>query len=420
MEEVKTEERQYCVYCHTNIINDKKYIGQTKEHPRERRWGRNGAGYKTQPYFWRAIEKYGWDNFRSEILRDDLTKEEADQSEIELIALYDTTNPSKGYNLSAGGGGPTGVPCPEELKKKYSEMFSGEGNPFYGRHHAEDTKNKLSEIRSIPVIQLGLDGQYITEFKSGREASEATGIDETTINGCCCGKAHCKSGGGFLWVYKRDYNPGDKVFYDHNGLRPVVQLDKLGNFITEYNTIKDASIRTGIHNSNITMCCQGDYNHAGGYIWIYKEEYDPTKTYTYKNPVYKEVVQIDTDGNIIATYESIKEASNTTGIKGCTISRCCAKDGSTAGGFIWKYIGQDYNLDQIKSTNYHKSPTRRPVLQYDLNGNLIAEYQSVADAARSTNSSKTRILECCHGRQEKAKGFMWKWKTEQESDGIEV
>ena len=145
MEEVKNEDRWHCVYCHTNIINNKKYIGQTKEYPRERRWGRNGTGYKTQPYFWRAIEKYGWDNFRSEILRDDLTKEEVDQAEIELIALYDTTNPKKGYNLAAGGGGPTGVPCPDELKKKYSEMFTGEGNPFYGKHHTDDTRKILSE-----------------------------------------------------------------------------------------------------------------------------------------------------------------------------------------------------------------------------------------------------------------------------------
>ena len=84
MEQVKTEDRRWCVYCHTNMINNKKYIGQTKEQPRERRWGNGGIGYKTQQYFWRAIQKYGWDNFKHEVLYTELTKEEA---EVALEAL---------------------------------------------------------------------------------------------------------------------------------------------------------------------------------------------------------------------------------------------------------------------------------------------------------------------------------------------
>ena len=337
MEQVKTEDRPYCVYCHTNIVNNKKYIGQTKEHPRERRWGSSGTGYKTQQYFWRAIEKYGWNNFKSEILRDNLTKDEADKIEIELIALYDTTNPNKGYNISSGGGGPNGVPFSDELKKKFSEIFSGEGNPFYGKTHSEDIKKKLSIIHSIPVIQLSLNGEYITEFNSGREASRITGVDETTINDCCTGKPHCKSGGGYLWVYKKNYNPKNEVSYNNQSLRSVVQLDKFGNFIAEYNTIKDASLATNVHDSNITMCCRGHYKHAGGYIWVYKEEYDPAKKYTYKNPAHKEVLQIDVEGNIVATYESITKAANITGVCNSNISRCCTKRYLTAGGFKWMY-----------------------------------------------------------------------------------
>ncbi len=300
----------------------------------------------------------------------------------------------------------------EEAKSTLCKIATGEGNPFYGRHHTNETKNVISKVQSIPVVQLGLDGRYIAEFKSGREASEITGVNETTINKCCLGKSHYKSGGKFIWVYKKDYDPHNDITYDNNTLKPVVQLDKLGNFIAEYNTIRDASINTNICDSNITMCCKGNYRHAGEYIWIYKAEYDPSKTYVYKNPAYKEVVQIDTNGNIITTYESIVEASKTTGIKSSTISRCLAKDGSMAGGFIWKYADEDYDLDKIKSTNYHKSPVKLPVLQYDLDGNFISEYKSVADAVRNTNVSKTRILECCHGVQEKTKGFVFRWKTE--------
>ena len=51
---------EYTVYIHTNKSNNKVYIGITKQTP-ERRWGKNGINYKSTPYFYSAIKKYGWD-----------------------------------------------------------------------------------------------------------------------------------------------------------------------------------------------------------------------------------------------------------------------------------------------------------------------------------------------------------------------
>ena len=62
----------YSVYCHINKINNKRYIGITKDKPVDR-WGKDGNGYKTQ-VFGRAIEKYGWDNFEHKILFENLSK----------------------------------------------------------------------------------------------------------------------------------------------------------------------------------------------------------------------------------------------------------------------------------------------------------------------------------------------------------
>ena len=62
--------------------------------------------------------------------------------------------------------------------------------------------------------------------------------------------------------------------------KPVVQLDKKGNFISEFESLREASRRTGIADENICRCCNhkpGRYS-AGGFIWIYKDEYLNTQT----------------------------------------------------------------------------------------------------------------------------------------------
>ena len=79
----------YCVYCHINLVNNKKYIGITKQRPQDR-WRENGKGYQGQTKFWNAIKKYGWDNFEHIILFTNLTLEEANYKEKELIDYFDT------------------------------------------------------------------------------------------------------------------------------------------------------------------------------------------------------------------------------------------------------------------------------------------------------------------------------------------
>ena len=78
--------RKYAVYCHTNKINGKKYVGITGNKP-EYRW-KNGLGYQNHPHFFAAIKKYGWHNFWHEVLYTGLTKAEAEEWETKLIKEY--------------------------------------------------------------------------------------------------------------------------------------------------------------------------------------------------------------------------------------------------------------------------------------------------------------------------------------------
>lgn len=96
--------RKFILYCHTNKLNGKKYFGITSQ-KNINRW-RNGEGYKNQPVFYKAIQKYGWDNFNHEIIKTDLSEAEAKKLEQQYIKEYHTfiNDPqSMGYNTTLGG-----------------------------------------------------------------------------------------------------------------------------------------------------------------------------------------------------------------------------------------------------------------------------------------------------------------------------
>lgn len=95
----------YLVYFHRNKVNNKAYIGITKNSIKIRS-GTNGYRYKGNSYFTHAIQKYGWDNFEHIVFMENLSQEQAKEIEYLLIKLFNTTNPDYGYNLRDGGDSP--------------------------------------------------------------------------------------------------------------------------------------------------------------------------------------------------------------------------------------------------------------------------------------------------------------------------
>lgn len=123
----------------------KKYIGQTCQ-KLNRRW-RNGLGYKRNPYFWRAIEKYGWDNIEHKVIFQCESLEETNRMEEWLIACHRSNDPRYGYNISAGadGKGIVAESTKELLRQNHKGFFQGAENPNYGRVHTESERRKMSE-----------------------------------------------------------------------------------------------------------------------------------------------------------------------------------------------------------------------------------------------------------------------------------
>lgn len=140
-------ENNYTVYIHI-FPNNKVYIGITKMGIKNR-W-LNGKGYKTCRKLNFAIQKYGWENVKHEILYEHLTKEEAEQKEIELIVKYNSTDDNFGYNIEKGGNHQGKMS--DETKRKLSAIMKGknigEKNGMYGKHHSIETRKKISENSS--------------------------------------------------------------------------------------------------------------------------------------------------------------------------------------------------------------------------------------------------------------------------------
>lgn len=159
------EEHNYTVYMHKNKINGKVYIGITSLKP-WRRWD-CGRGYKNQILFYRAIEKYNWNNFEHIILFENLIKKEAEQKEIELIAYYKSNNKKYGYNI-ANGGNCVGS-ASEETRKKMSERMK-KNNPMKNKETVEKMRQsqlgkKLSEKHKQKIINANKGRKRTKEEK---------------------------------------------------------------------------------------------------------------------------------------------------------------------------------------------------------------------------------------------------------------
>ena len=104
-----------------------------------KRWN-NGKGYKYNPYFWRCIQKYGWENIEHIILYEGLSLDEAKKKEVELVCQYRSNDRLYGYNISGGGDGLVS----EESRIKMSKSRKG-NNYCVGRILKQDTKKRISD-----------------------------------------------------------------------------------------------------------------------------------------------------------------------------------------------------------------------------------------------------------------------------------
>lgn len=219
----------------------KSYIGQTIDQRRRKSNFYNTNCYYSGHRLDNAIKKYGVETFTYEILIQiieesrDALRDKLDELEKYYIEKFDSYY--NGYNMTLGGSGtkgcfhteesrkklslrakgrpsPTrGKPLSEEQKKilsEYAKTRIGEKNPFYGRKHSDNSKDKIRKANSKPVLQLdSITEEVINEYSSAREAAKALGKPKSYVEiGKVCknyispsGK-HYMTAIGYKWKFK--------------------------------------------------------------------------------------------------------------------------------------------------------------------------------------------------------------------------
>lgn len=230
----------YKVYMHI-FPNNKKYIGITCKEVKVR-WN-NGKGYKeNQPLIHNAVGKYGWGNIKHKILFEGLTKDQAEQKEVELIAFYKSNQKEYGYNIESGGKARGRVS--EETKKKIGDIHRGK-------------KLTLEARKKISLAQMGdKNNNYGKHWTEERKK-----------------KLSAKTSGENHWMYGKHWsNEMKKKFSDANKIKILcVEQNKI------YESITSASKINNIAGQSISACAKHKRKTAGGYHWEYIDKIKENK-----------------------------------------------------------------------------------------------------------------------------------------------
>lgn len=215
-------------------------------------------GIGTGKYFKRAKNKIGrnpiWKrianktDYEVEILFDDMELEECKKKEIEFIALYGRIVNGDGTLANISGGGDGMFDVPQYIRDEYSKKFKGAGNPFYGKKHTQETRDKIS------ANQLGKKRHPLSE-----ETKRKIGLVHKGKSPWCKGKKDPKGSLARSGVNHSTYKGR------------ICSYDKDGNYLKTFECIKDAAIFYNLGSTNnIRRVIIGDRNYCGGMKFKYE------------------------------------------------------------------------------------------------------------------------------------------------------
>lgn len=185
-----------------------------------------------------------------------------------LIALFDTTNPKYGYNLRSGG---ENSKLSDETKEKISKSrigkYTGENNPWYGKHPSEESRRKMRENHA------NFSGENSPKY--GKKLSDETRRKISENHANFSGENHPNYGKKLSEETKRKMSESRRGKYvggNSSLAKTIEQYDVNGELIKIWNSISEASNELKINRSCIGACARGLQKVAGGFVWKYTTE----------------------------------------------------------------------------------------------------------------------------------------------------
>lgn len=291
--------RTHYIYKVTDATNGMLYIGQTYN-MKYRRELHERCRPEDDCYFHRALEAHGLENFRWEIIDTANTQKEADAKESKYIEELNTLKPN-GYNMRTGGQGG----C----------MWNAKA-----------------------VVCLTLDGEYVTRYRSAGEAERIGGFCNSDVLLCCKGlQGRVKNR---LFMFENDYKKfGTKTYIkpEPNRMKKIVQCDLNGNLIERFKSVQEAARKTGILRSRISSAITNQAKTAGGYIFVYEEDFPIKDLSIHKwEKKGRKVAQVDPEtGEIINVFDRMTDAAKQFGGSHKNIHKVCDDPKKKAYGYRW-------------------------------------------------------------------------------------
>lgn len=270
------------IYKITNLINQKVYIGQTSR-TIDIRWQQHLELSKTgETHLYRAMRKYGIENFSIEQVEETSLLNER---EIFWIDYYKSFE--KGYNMTLGGEGGKKIQIDKIISLwnqglNLSDISLKTGHAIRHISNALQTEGITKEEifnrgqetacakRSVPVYKFDLNGNFINSYCSAKEAGRDNNLSASHILNCCNGKE--LSCGGFLWSFSQQIGKQNVSKKKQGGKidkRPVEQRDKNNNYIQTFESLGAAAKAVNGSSANIFAACNGRQKTAYGFKWNY-------------------------------------------------------------------------------------------------------------------------------------------------------
>ena len=156
--------------------------------------------------------------------------------------------------------------CGYEWQAKVKKRVAGSGCEKCARKEWGQKQYKT-------VYQFTRTGEFIKSFPSARIAARELGISRGAIQSVCRGDGRNKTAGGFIWSYQPSIPQQAKpTKSERSKARHVIQYNTAGQYINEFQNVKEAAANVGISESSIRQACNKTNGRktAGGFIWKYK------------------------------------------------------------------------------------------------------------------------------------------------------